>query len=65
MVDYGIPDELVINRIIDVNQTISHPGNSMPFDLRKLLANRIRDVPNGFTDDFKASGEGPFEEFIP
>jgi hypothetical protein len=65
MVDYGVPDELVINRIIDVNQTIPHPGNSMPLDTRKLLANGVWDMPDGFADDFNASGDSPFEEFIP
>jgi hypothetical protein len=64
MIFQDIPNDIVVNPKIAVNQVITHSGNRTPLNLRILVSNLLRNVFSSLTYDFNASDKCTFTGFI-
>jgi hypothetical protein len=59
-----IPDDFIINAIVNVNQAVTHSGNRPSLDLRKSVTQFVRNLLDGFTDYLDAPDEGAHERLV-
>jgi len=58
------PDHLIVDSKIVMNQPVAHSGDRSPVHLWLCIRECDRKRLHGFTDDFEAPGEGPFQGWI-
>src|SRR5690348_6546018 len=59
-----IPDDEIVNIHVIMNETVSHAGDFLPFNLRELLSDLLWNLLGRLSHDLDASHEGPLPHLV-
>lgn len=64
MVPDYIPDKVIIDTKIMVDQPVTHTGNILPGSIRKITQDLLRDVFDRFPNDLQTADDSAFLDGI-